>query len=169
MFMAARGEFFVLFKESVLEVGPEDMMTVLHAVDDGRELAAHTAVQACAEDLGDLVGGQSPQAELAAPFEQLVDRALPIFVSMLAFSYVSADVYGSLPFTMQCATSHRHPSRNSKSGKRKAAVSFYAVELTPCATAGTAVRRCGLVTLSGNRWQILPGAALSRSLTRRQI
>ena len=51
-----------------------DVMAVLDAVDDGSELAAHPAVQACAEDLGDLVGGQSPQAELAAPFEQLVDR-----------------------------------------------------------------------------------------------
>jgi hypothetical protein len=62
-----------LFEESVLEVGTEDMMAVLDSVDNGSELAAHPAVEACAEDFGDFVGGQSPQSELAAPFEQLVD------------------------------------------------------------------------------------------------
>src|SRR5712672_738122 len=67
------GELFVLFEEGVLEVGAEDMMAVLDAIDDGGQLAAHPAVQARAEDLGDLVGGQPPQAEFAATFEQLVD------------------------------------------------------------------------------------------------
>jgi len=66
-------ELFVLLEEGVLEVGTEDMMAVLDAVDDGGELAPHPAVAAGAEDLGDLVGGQPPQAEFAAPFEQLVD------------------------------------------------------------------------------------------------
>jgi hypothetical protein len=33
----------------------------------------HSTVDAHAEDLGDLVGRQPPQAELAAAFEQLVD------------------------------------------------------------------------------------------------
>src|ERR1700687_5331561 len=72
------GELFVLFEEGVFEVGTEDMMTVLDAVDDGGELATHSAVQAGAEDLGDLVGGQSPQTELAASFEQLVDGKVPL-------------------------------------------------------------------------------------------
>ena len=67
------GELFILLEERVLEVGAEDMMTVLDAVDDGGQLAAHLAVQARAKDLGDLVGGQPPQAELAAALEQLVD------------------------------------------------------------------------------------------------
>ena len=67
------GELFVLLEKGVLEVGAEDMMAVLDAIDDGGELAAHLAVQARAEDLGDLVGGQPPQAELAAAFEQFVD------------------------------------------------------------------------------------------------
>jgi hypothetical protein len=66
-------EFFVLFEEGVLEVGAEDMMAVLDAIDDGSELAAHLAVQARAEDLGDLVGAQPPQAELAAALKQLVN------------------------------------------------------------------------------------------------
>jgi predicted ArsR family transcriptional regulator len=48
-------------------------MTVLDAIDDGGELALHPTAHARAEDLGDLVGGQPPQAELAAAFEQLVD------------------------------------------------------------------------------------------------
>src|SRR5437764_9847988 len=67
------GELFVLLQEGVFEVGAEDMMAVLDAIDDGGQLAAHVAVQAHAEDLDDLVGGQPPQAELAAAFEQLVD------------------------------------------------------------------------------------------------
>src|SRR4029077_20323047 len=50
-------ELFVLLEEGILEVGAEDMMAVLDAVDDGGQLAAHPAVQAGAEDLGDLVAG----------------------------------------------------------------------------------------------------------------
>src|SRR5437764_7487317 len=50
-------ELFVLFEEGVLEVGAEDVMAVLDAIDDGGELAANPAVQAGAEDLGDLVAG----------------------------------------------------------------------------------------------------------------
>jgi len=49
------------------------MMAVLDLIDDGRELTAVVARQAGAEDLGDLVGGQSPQAKLTASLEQLVD------------------------------------------------------------------------------------------------
>ena len=71
------GELLVLFEEGVLEVGAKDMMPVVDAVDDGGELAAHPAVEACAEDLGDLVGGQPRQAEFAAPLEQLVDGEVP--------------------------------------------------------------------------------------------
>ena len=67
------GELFVLLQKRVFEVGAEDMMAVLDAVDDGGQLAAHPAVQPGAEDLADLVAGQPPQAELAAAFEQLVD------------------------------------------------------------------------------------------------
>src|ERR1700722_2564528 len=67
------GELFVLLEKGVLEVGAEDMMAVLDAIDDGGQLAAHPAVQPRAEDLGNLVAGQPPQAEFAAAFEQLVD------------------------------------------------------------------------------------------------
>jgi hypothetical protein len=52
------GELFVLLQEGVFEVGAEDMMAVLDAIDDGGQLAAHVAVQAHAKDLDDLVGGQ---------------------------------------------------------------------------------------------------------------
>src|SRR5207302_11392479 len=65
--------FFVLLQDGVFEVGAEDMMAVLDAIDDGGQLAAPVAVQAHSDDLDDLVGGQPPQAELAAAFEQLVD------------------------------------------------------------------------------------------------
>ena len=72
------GELFVLLQEGVLEVSAEDMVTVLDAIDDGGELALHPTAHARAEDLGDLVGGQPPQAEFAAAFEQLVDREVAL-------------------------------------------------------------------------------------------
>jgi hypothetical protein len=59
-------ELFVLLEEGVFEVGAEGVMAMLDAIDDGGELAAHLAVRARAEDLGDLVGGEAPQPELAA-------------------------------------------------------------------------------------------------------
>ena len=46
------------------------MMAMLDLIDDGGELAA---VQAGAEDLGNLVGGEPPQAEFTTSLEQLVD------------------------------------------------------------------------------------------------
>jgi hypothetical protein len=67
-------ELFVLSEEGVLKVGAEDVVTVLDAIDNGGELALHPAVHAGAEDLGDFVCRQPPQAELAPAFEQLVDR-----------------------------------------------------------------------------------------------
>src|SRR5271165_1114751 len=66
-------ELFVLFEEGVLEIGTEDMVAVLDAVDDGGEFATHPAVHPCAEDCRDLVAGEPPQTELAAAFEQFVD------------------------------------------------------------------------------------------------
>src|SRR5712672_4616399 len=54
------GELFVLFEEGVLEVGAEDVMAVLNAIDDGGQLAADPAVQAGAEDLSDFVCSQAP-------------------------------------------------------------------------------------------------------------
>ena len=54
------GELFVLFEEGVLEVGAEDVMAVLNAIDDGGQLAAHPAVQTGAEDLRDFVCSQAP-------------------------------------------------------------------------------------------------------------
>ena len=66
-------ELLILPENSIAEVGAEHMMAVLDLIDDGRELTAVVARQAGAEDLGDLVGGQSPQAKLTASLEQLVD------------------------------------------------------------------------------------------------
>ena len=68
-----RRELFILLEEGVLEVGAKDMMAMLDLIDDGGELAAHPAVQAGAEDRGNLVGGEPPQAEFAAALEQFVD------------------------------------------------------------------------------------------------
>src|SRR5215469_14673771 len=54
------------------------MVAVLDAVDDGGEFAAQPAVHPGAEDCGDLVAGEPPQTELAAAFEQFVDRKVPL-------------------------------------------------------------------------------------------
>ena len=52
--------------EGALEVGAEDTVTMLNLIDDSGELAAVPAVQAGAEDRGNLVGGEPPQAEFAS-------------------------------------------------------------------------------------------------------
>src|ERR1700730_14938373 len=54
------GELFVRFEEGVLEVGAEDVMAVLNAIDDGGQLAADPAVQAGHEDLSYFVCSQAP-------------------------------------------------------------------------------------------------------------
>ena len=58
----------------MLEIGAKDVMAMLDLIDDGGELAAHPAVKAPAEDRGNLVCGQPPQAEFAAALEQFMDR-----------------------------------------------------------------------------------------------
>ena len=68
-----RGELLVLLEEGVLPVGAENMMAVLDLVDDRGQFAVQPLVEAHAEDLADPVGGQPPQADLAAPLEDLVD------------------------------------------------------------------------------------------------
>jgi len=66
-------ELFILLKEGAFEIGAKDMMAMLDLIDNGSELAAVPAVQAGAEDLGNLVGGEPPQAEFTTSLEQLVD------------------------------------------------------------------------------------------------
>ena len=68
-----RRELLILPQHGALEVGAEDMMTVLDLIDDGGELAAVPAVDARAEDRANLVGGEPPEAEFAASLEQLVN------------------------------------------------------------------------------------------------
>ncbi len=48
-------------------------MAMLDLIDDGGELPPVVALEAHAEHLGDLVRGQSPQAELTAALEEFVD------------------------------------------------------------------------------------------------
>ena len=57
----------------MLEAGTEDVMAVLDLLDHRGKLAAHSAVQPLAKDLGDLVRRQPPEPQLAASLEQLVD------------------------------------------------------------------------------------------------
>ena len=60
------GELLVLLDEGVFPVGAEDMMAVLDLLQGGVQLAAELFGQPHAKDLADLVGGQAPQADLAA-------------------------------------------------------------------------------------------------------
>lgn len=66
-------ELLVLFEKSILPVSAEDVMPVLDLVDHGGQFAAQPLVQSDAEDLADAVGGQPPQADLAAALEDFVD------------------------------------------------------------------------------------------------
>src|ERR1700757_5270687 len=60
--VAQKGEeLFVLLQEGVLEVGTEDMMAGVDAIDDGGKLARHSAAHARAEGLGDLTDPRSPR------------------------------------------------------------------------------------------------------------
>src|ERR1700757_1645910 len=47
------GELLILFEKSIFPVGPENMVAMLDLVDDGRQFAAQTLVQADAENLAD--------------------------------------------------------------------------------------------------------------------
>jgi hypothetical protein len=49
------------------------MMAMLDLIDYGGQLAAVPAVQAGAEDRGNLIGGEPPQAQFTTSLEQLVD------------------------------------------------------------------------------------------------
>ena len=53
-------------------------MAVLDLVDDHGQLAAHAAIEPRAEDRGDLVGAEPPQAELAAALERLMDGEIAL-------------------------------------------------------------------------------------------
>src|SRR6266700_2888 len=66
-------ELLVLLEEGAFEVGAEDMMAVLDAIEHGGELAAVPAAEAGAEDRSHFVSGEPPQAEFATALEQLVD------------------------------------------------------------------------------------------------
>src|SRR3982750_2492242 len=70
-------EFLVLFQERILPVRSEDVMSMLDLVDDSGQLSTESLVQAYTKDLADPVGGQTPQADLAAALEDLVDGIVP--------------------------------------------------------------------------------------------
>jgi hypothetical protein len=61
------------FAERVLPSGAEDVVAVLDLVDTRRQLAAETPLEPDAEDLAAAVGGQPPEADLAASLEDFVD------------------------------------------------------------------------------------------------
>jgi len=55
-----RGEFLVLPENRITEIHTEHVMTVRDLIDDGGKLAPMLALQAAAEDLGNLVRSQAP-------------------------------------------------------------------------------------------------------------
>jgi hypothetical protein len=66
-------ELLILSQNRVAEIDAEHMMAMRDLIDDGVKLAPVLAVQAGAEDLGNLVGCQPPESEFAASLEQLVN------------------------------------------------------------------------------------------------
>src|SRR5206468_3357736 len=70
------GKLLVLFDESVLPVGTENMVTMLDLLESGVQLAAKSTREADAEDVGNLVGGQPPKPEFTGALEDLVDREI---------------------------------------------------------------------------------------------
>src|SRR6266436_7380368 len=72
------GELLILFEESMLPVSAEDMMAMLDLVDHGGELSAEALVQPDAEDFADAVGCQSPEADLTASLEDLVNGEMAL-------------------------------------------------------------------------------------------
>ena len=62
----------------MLAVGAKDMVAVLDLIDDRGQFAFGLAAQPHAEDLADLVGGQSPESEFAGTLEDFVDGEVPL-------------------------------------------------------------------------------------------
>ena len=67
------GELLVLSEKGVFPVGAENVMAVLDLIDHRGEFAAQSLVEPDAEDLADPVGRQTPEADFAAPLEDLMD------------------------------------------------------------------------------------------------
>ncbi len=64
-------ELFVLFEKGVFPVGAKDVMAMLDLIEDAGQLSPQPFIQPDAEDLTDAVGGEAPQANLAATLEDL--------------------------------------------------------------------------------------------------
>src|SRR3990167_8402930 len=71
-------EFLVLLDERVFPVGAKDVVAVPDLFQRGGKLALEPLVDAGAEDLRYLVGGETPQPQLAATLEDLVDRKVAL-------------------------------------------------------------------------------------------
>src|SRR5689334_13495797 len=54
------------------------MMTVLHLIDDGAQLAAQLLREPHAKEFRDAVGRQPPESDLAAALEKLMDREVAL-------------------------------------------------------------------------------------------
>jgi hypothetical protein len=67
-----------LSEKGALEVRTEDVVAVVDLFDDGGDLTSQFLGEPDAKDFTDLVGGQSPQSDFAAPLEDLVDGELAL-------------------------------------------------------------------------------------------
>ena len=72
------GELFILFEEGVLPVNPEDVMAALDLTDDGRQLSPQPLMKSGAKDLADAMGGDAPETDFTAAFEDLVNREVAL-------------------------------------------------------------------------------------------
>src|SRR6266403_2232571 len=70
-------ELFVLPKEGVFKIHPEDVMAMLDLFERRVELAFEFLGDASAKDLGDYMGGHFPEAHLARALEDFMYREIP--------------------------------------------------------------------------------------------
>src|SRR6202165_898204 len=64
------------------------MMTMFHLIDDGAQFTAQSLMESYTKELRDPVGSQSPKADLAAAFENLMDREVALEDEVAAVLYL---------------------------------------------------------------------------------
>src|ERR1700724_723746 len=64
------------------------MMTMFNLIDDGAQFTAQSLMESYTKEFRDPVGSQSPKADLAAAFENLMDREVALEDEVAAVLYL---------------------------------------------------------------------------------
>jgi hypothetical protein len=64
------------------------MMTMFNLIDDGAQFTAQSFMESYTKEFRDPVGSQSPKADLAAAFENLMDREVALEDEVAAVLYL---------------------------------------------------------------------------------